>query len=153
MGPGGPSPLQTPRNILRSSSLVQRSAYPASLSTHHENSSEDTIETLHITRTTISLQHVQERSPRPLVRVSSLITEFTHPAYQTCRLHAVLPGYPERDLILGRTSYLDAFSSYHFRRLLLSDALGRTTHTQALRPPRSSRTRGSLPQISFAHSG
>jgi len=58
-----------------------------------------------------------------------------------------------RHLILGRASYLDAFSSYHSRRLLPSDALGRTTRTQALRPSRSSRTRDSLPQVPCAHSG
>ena len=56
-------------------------------------------------------------------------------------------------LILRQVSHLDAFSGYPFRRSLLGYALGRTTDTRALRPPRSSRTRGSSSQIPYAHSG
>jgi hypothetical protein len=63
------------------------------------------------------------------------------------------PDKPVRDFILGRASYLDAFSSYRHRRWLPSDAVGTTTRTPALRPARSSRTRASPPQIPYAHSG
>ena len=56
-------------------------------------------------------------------------------------------------LILRRVSHLDAFSGYLFRRSLLGYAVGTTTDTRALRPPRSSRTRGSSSQIPNAHSG
>ncbi len=57
------------------------------------------------------------------------------------------------NLVLGGASHLDAFSGYPTRSSLPSDAAGATTGTRALRPPRSSRTRGSSPQIPNAHSG
>src|SRR6476660_8440267 len=60
---------------------------------------------------------------------------------------------PVGNLILKRASYLDAFSTYLFRRSLTSSALGRTTGTRELRPSRSSRTRDSLPQVSSGCSG
>ena len=56
-------------------------------------------------------------------------------------------------LILRSVSHLDAFSGYQLRSLLLGYATGVTTDSQALRPPRSSRTRGSSPQTPNAHSG
>ena len=56
---------------------------------------------------------------------------------------------PVRDLILERASRLYAFSAYPFRRSLTSHAPGGTTGTQELRPSRSSRTRDSLPQVSY----
>ncbi len=82
----------------------------------------------------------------------------------TAQLHALLhfhlrPIYhlfcvvSFRNLILRRTSRLDAFSAYSFRTQLLSAALGRTTDSPLVRPSRSSRTRDSSPQISYAHAG
>jgi hypothetical protein len=56
------------------------------------------------------------------------------------------------DLILGRASRLYAFSGYHNRTSLPSRAIGMTTGTQEVRPSRSSRTKDSPPQISYAHS-
>ena len=56
------------------------------------------------------------------------------------------------DLILGRASRLYAFSGYHNRTSLPSRAFGKTTGTQEVRPSRSSRTKDSPPQISYAHS-
>ena len=56
---------------------------------------------------------------------------------------------PVGNLILERASHLYAFSAYPFRRLLISYASGETTDTQELRPSRSSRTRDSLPQVSY----
>ena len=53
---------------------------------------------------------------------------------------------PVGDLISGRASHLDAFSAYPFRTWLTSRAAGATTGTPEVRPPRSSRTRGSSPQ-------
>ena len=61
--------------------------------------------------------------------------------------------FQSRELILKRVSHLDAFSGYLFRTWLLSCAPGGTTDTPEVRPPRSSRTRGSPSQFSFAHSG
>src|SRR5450631_3256851 len=55
------------------------------------------------------------------------------------------------DLILGSASRLYAFSGYHNRTSLPSDALGRTAGTQEVRPSRSSRTKDRSPQISYAH--
>jgi len=63
------------------------------------------------------------------------------------------PVDPVGDLISRRASHLDAFSAYPFRTWLTSRAAGATTGTPEVRPPRSSRTRGSSSQISYAHSG
>ena len=49
-------------------------------------------------------------------------------------------------LVLGRDSRLDAFSGSPVRTWLPSAAAPATTGTPAVRPPRSSRTRGSPPQ-------
>ena len=57
------------------------------------------------------------------------------------------------DLILRGASRLDAFSVYPVRTWLLCHALGNTTDTPAVRPPRSSRTKGSSSQISCARAG
>jgi hypothetical protein len=56
-------------------------------------------------------------------------------------------------LILRSVSRLDAFSGSLVQRWLPGAALGNTTGTPALCPPRSSRTRGSASQTSNAHSG
>src|SRR6266545_4875616 len=55
------------------------------------------------------------------------------------------------DLILGKVSRLYAFSVYPDRTSLPSGAAGATTGSQEVRPPRSSRTKGRPPQISYAH--
>ena len=56
-------------------------------------------------------------------------------------------------LILRGASRLDAFSVYPFPAWLLCHALGRTTDTPAASPSRSSRTKDSSSQISYAHAG
>jgi len=63
------------------------------------------------------------------------------------------PVDPVGGLILGWASRLDAFSAYPFRTSLTSSASGETTGTREVRPPRSSRTRGSSPQASCARGG
>src|SRR4051794_3943718 len=63
------------------------------------------------------------------------------------------PVNPVGDLISKRVSRLDAFSAYLFRRSQTSHAPGGTTGTRELRPSRSSRTRDSSPQVSYAHGG
>ena len=63
------------------------------------------------------------------------------------------PVNPVGDLISKRVSRLDAFSAYLFRRSQTSHAPGGTTGTRELRPSRSSRTRDSSPQISYAYGG
>ena len=56
-------------------------------------------------------------------------------------------------LILRGASRLDAFSVYPVPAWLLCYAFGNTTDTPAASPPRSSRTKGSSSQISYAHAG
>src|SRR5207302_10558931 len=60
---------------------------------------------------------------------------------------------PVGALILEWASHLDAFSAYPVRPWPMSSALGRTTHTPAVRPSRSSLTMASSPQGSCAHGG
>jgi len=59
-------------------------------------------------------------------------------------------SYELGNLILRRASRLDAFSAYPSRTWLPSDAPGGTTGTPAVRPSRSSRTKDSPSQISYA---
>ena len=72
-------------------------------------------------------------------------------AYQPCRLQGVLLAYATGSLILEGASRLDAFSAYPVRTWLPSYATGVTTDAPLVRPPRSSRTKGSSPQTSYAH--
>ena len=92
-------------------------------------------------------------SPRPLVRLSTRIAALTLAAYPAGHLPAALPGYPVGGLFLRQASHLDAFSAYPCRTWLPSDASGETTGTPLVRPPRSSRTRGSSSQASYARDG
>ena len=97
---------------------------------------------------------IRTESPRPLVRVS-----FTRRRACTPRLSnwsspsGLTWSSPMGNLVLRPASHLDAFSGYPIRRSLLSHAAGATTEPRALRPPRSSRTRGSPSQIPNARSG
>ena len=56
-------------------------------------------------------------------------------------------------LILRGASRLDAFSVYPVPTWLPGYALGNTTGTPEVSPPRSSRTKGSSSQISYARAG
>ena len=56
-------------------------------------------------------------------------------------------------LILRGASRLDAFSVYPFRAWLPGYRLGSLTGAPAARPSRSSRTKDSSSQISYAHAG
>ena len=80
-----------------------------------------------------------------------LLTFHLRPIQQVVSLRSYT--FQSRELISKRVSHLDAFSGYLFRTWLLSGAPGGTTDTPEVRPPRSSRTRGSPSQFSFAHSG
>ena len=90
-------------------------------------------------------------SPRPIS---------TAPLSTSLRLHSrpinlvVFEGpylSPMGGLILEGASRLDAFSAYPVRTWLPSCATGVTTGAPSVRPPRSSRTRGSSPRTSCAH--
>ena len=77
--------------------------------------------------------------------------------FHLCRIYLVVVkgsyffrmGY----LILRGASRLDAFSVYPFRTWLPCHAVGTATGTPAVRPSRSSRTKDSSSQISYAHAG
>ena len=72
--------------------------------------------------------------------------------YLPCSLQGVLlpkEGY----LILRGASRLDAFSVYPFRTWLPGHGFGKPTGPPAVRPSRSSRTKDSSSQISYAHAG
>ena len=93
-------------------------------------------------------------SPRPIStgRLNTLLCLHLRPI-NVVVYHGPYQVNPVGNLILERASHLDAFSAYPFRRSLTSSALGRTTGTRELRPSRSSRTRDSLPQVSYGCSG
>ena len=72
--------------------------------------------------------------------------------YLPCSLQGVLlpkEGY----LILRGASRLDAFSVYPFPTWLPGRELGGSTGTPEVSPSRSSRTKDSSSQISYAHAG
>jgi len=87
--------------------------------------------------------------------VRSRLTPLTRPPYVGRRLqpHLLVSRETNGILILRRASHLDAFSGYHCPTWLPGDAVGTTTGTPAVGPARSSRTRASPSQNSFAHSG
>src|ERR1700758_5682023 len=87
-----------------------------------------------------------------------VLVSYTHYCASTSSLSTrwsswtLLDPFGLGDLILGRASRLYAFSGYHNRTSLPSRAFGKTTGTQEVRPSRSSRTKDSPLQISYAHS-
>ena len=93
-------------------------------------------------------------SPRPIStgRLNTSPCVHLRPIYLVV-YQGPYPVNPVGDLISRKASRLDAFSAYPFRRSPTSRALGRTTGTRELRPSRSSRTRDSSPQISYAYGG
>src|SRR6202042_3711320 len=93
-------------------------------------------------------------SPRPIStgRLNTLLCLHLRPI-NVVVYHGPYLVVPVGNLISERASHLDAFSAYPFRRSPTSRALGRTTGTRELRPSRSSRTRDSLPQISYGCTG
>lgn len=74
-------------------------------------------------------------------------------SYQPDRLSGVLLACAMGYLILRGASRLDAFSVYPFQTWLLGHALGNATDTPEVRPTRSSRTKVSSSQISYAYAG
>ena len=82
-------------------------------------------------------------------RSAEHISMLTHPAYQLVVFQC--PYQKEGNLILKLASHLDAFSVYPIQTQLPSCATGVTTGTPEVCPSRSSRTKDSTPQISYAH--
>ena len=82
-----------------------------------------------------------------------VLVSYTHCCASTSSLSTRWSSWAlQGNLILERASRLYAFSGYHNRTSLPSRAFGKTTGTQEVRPSRSSRTKDSPPQISYAHS-
>ena len=73
--------------------------------------------------------------------------------YLPRRLQGVLLTYVMGYLILRGASRLDAFSVYPVPTWLPCDAFGNATGTPEVSPSRSSRTKDSSSQISYAHAG
>ena len=93
-------------------------------------------------------------SPRPIStgRLNTLPCVHLRPIYLVV-YQGPYPVNPVGELVSRRVSRLDAFSAYLFRRSPTSRAPGGTTGTRELRPSRSSRTRDSSSQFSYARNG
>ena len=95
-----------------------------------------------------------EVRPRPLGRLGSSRLPAVHlPPIDPVICRGPYLVYPVGRLVLGRDSRLDAFSGSPGRTWLPSGAGCPTTGSPAVRPPRSSRTRGSPPQPPIARGG
>ena len=88
-----------------------------------------------------------------LVTVSSMCYHTSTSALSTSSSSRGFTSLRMGYLILRGASRLDAFSVYPFRTWLPGRRLGSLTGTPAVRPSRSSRTKDSSSQISYAHAG
>ena len=106
-----------------------------------------------ISVTSCPLPRLNWSSPHPISNSQLHVL----PHFRLCPIYLVVfkgvyffrMGY----LILRGASRLDAFSVYPFRAWLLGRRLGSLTDAPAARPSRSSRTKDSSSQISYAHAG
>jgi hypothetical protein len=140
MGPGVSPPLWPPKRW-----------FPRDREISRENSEDASLEQ---SSKNCDSEREQKSSPRPI----STGQLHTLPCFHFRPINLVVcqgpyPVDPVRDLISRPASHLDAFSAYPSRTWPTSHAAGATTGTPEVRPPRSSRTRGSSSQISYAHSG
>ena len=92
-------------------------------------------------------------APDLLVTVSSMRYRTSTSALSTSSSSRGLTSLRMGYLILRGASRLDAFSVYPGPTWLPGYALGSTTGTPEVSPPRSSRTKGSSSQISYARAG
>ena len=88
-----------------------------------------------------------------LVTVSCMCYHTSTSALSTSSSSRGLTGLLQGYLILRGASRLDAFSVYPFQTWLPCYAIGMTTGEPAVRPARSSRTKASSFQISYARAG
>ena len=88
-----------------------------------------------------------------LVTVSYMCYHTSTSALSTSSSSRGLTGLLQGYLILRGASRLDAFSVYPFQTWLPCYAIGMTTGEPAVRPARSSRTKASSFQISYARAG
>ena len=129
--------------------------------------------TLHAIFTSFSSKHALAHSKLNNTTLSCLSTinpsSWSSPrSISTGQLHTLLhfhlrpiyhivyvgPYYLSMGYLISRgASRLDAFSVYPVRTWLPSHAFGKTTGAPGVRPSRSSRTKDSSSQISYAHAG
>ena len=88
-----------------------------------------------------------------LVTVSSMCCHTSTSALSTSSSSRGFTSLRMGYLILRGASRLDAFSVYPFRTWLPGHGFGKPTGPPAVRPSRSSRTKDSSSQISYAHAG
>ena len=88
-----------------------------------------------------------------LVTVSSMCYHTSTSALSTSSSSRGFTSLRMGYLILRGASCLDAFSVYPFRTWLPGHGFGKPTGPPAVRPSRSSRTKDSSSQISYAHAG
>ena len=88
-----------------------------------------------------------------LVTVSSMCYHTSTSALSTSSSSRGFTSLRMGYLILRAASRLDAFSVYPFRTWLPGHGFGKPTGPPAVRPTRSSRTKDSSSQISYAHAG
>ena len=110
---------------------------------------------LHTAKTNIIIQtyHCFGYALDLLVTVSSMCYHTSTSALSTSSSSRGFTSLRMGYLILRGASRLDAFSVYPFPAWLLCYAFGKTTDTPAASPSRSSRTKDSSSQISYAHAG
>ena len=110
---------------------------------------------LHTVKTNIIIQtyHCFGYALDLLVTVSSMCYHTSTSALSTSSSSRGFTSLRMGYLILRGASRLDAFSVYPFPAWLLCYAFGKTTDTPAASPSRSSRTKDSSSQISYAHAG
>jgi hypothetical protein len=147
MGPGVPPPPWPPKHLVPDQGLIRSPDQAPDPGGDGEDAPRAELGTRQRAR-------ARESSPRPI----STGQLHTLPCFHVPPINLVVCEgpylvEPVGDLISRRASHLDAFSAYPFRTWPTSHAAGATTGTPEVRPPRSSRTRGSSSQISCAHSG
>ena len=110
---------------------------------------------LHTVKTNIIIQtyHCFGYALDLLVTVSSMCYHTSTSALSTSSSSRGFTSLRMGYLILRGASRLDAFSVYPFRTWLPGHGFGKPTGPPAVRPSRSSRTKDSSSQISYAHAG
>ena len=92
-------------------------------------------------------------SPHPISSSQLHVLPHFHPCPINLVVFKGVYSFRMGYLILRGASRLDAFSVYPFRAWLPGYRLGSLTGAPAARPSRSSRTKDSSSQISYAHAG
>ena len=101
----------------------------------------------------LNLNHAFWSSPHPISSSQLHVLPHFHPCPIDLVVFKGVYSFRMGYLILRGASRLDAFSVYPFRAWLPGYRLGSLTGAPAARPSRSSRTKDSSSQISYAHAG